>query len=82
MENQIDTLEDNYILLQSQTEGMNISMSIEQLIAGILVRKGANIEEVVQLTESYLISLDKFYSAITKCKSTEGIIGLMVFSEI
>ena len=44
---------------------------IEQLIASEMNKKSSLLEDVIQKTEGYLISLDKLFIAITKSKIME-----------
>lgn len=63
------SLEEEINLKEEAKKNLMISISREQQIFESLTSKNVNLEEVIQNTESYLIGLDKLFSAITKRKS-------------
>jgi len=60
------SLEEEINLKEEAKKNLMFSISREQLIFESLTQKNVNLEEVIQNTESYLIGLDKLFSAITK----------------
>jgi len=60
------SLEEECALKEEATRNLMFAISREQLIFESLTHKNSNLEDVIQNTESYLIGLDKLFTAVTK----------------